>query len=178
MDSVWLGLHQLHKFHNNPLHPVAMARRRKRQFKQLALVKSENVGHTGGQIVLAELEKQQDQMVAAYVDKVRISFHINSSDDLAGANRPAFFGGQFYLSTSNTGLSSSTVIGSTGFRGFGGTCTLDVKRLIRDNTVDADSGFSKLYIWVETTDLNLQAGDLTMVATMEAWGRWHAINAA
>ena len=127
---------------------------------------------------MASLEKQQDQLVAAWVDKIRIAFHLNASDGIDEGSRPPFFGGQFYLSTSNTAINSNNVISSTGFRGFGGTATLDAKRLIRDNTVDADSGFSKLFIWIETTDLNLFQGDLTLNATMEAYGRWHKIESA
>ena len=163
------------KFHNNPLHPVAMARKKRRMYKSLALVKTENIGHTGGNIVIAKVTKQQNQITSAYLEKLRVSYHMDSSDDLAGANRPAFFGGQFTVATSNTTLSSDTVVTSTGFRDFGGTCSLSVGRSIRDNATDTLEADGILYLWVSTTDLNLQAGDITGNFTIEAHGRWHEV---
>ena len=152
-----------------------MPRRSKKQYKSLALVKTENIGHTGGTSLVAEIRKQQNQITSAWLEKLRVSYHIDSSDDLAGANRPQFFGGQFQLSTTSSAPTTDTLIAATGFNGFGGTCTLAVKRAIRDNTVDQYEADGKLYLHVTTTDLNLQAGDLTGNFTIEAWGRWHEV---
>ena len=166
------------KFHNNPLHPVAMARK-KRMYKSVNMIKAENIGHTGGRYLLAYVEKQQDSFTSAWLEKLRVSFHMNSSDDLASANRPAFFGGQFLVTTQQSAVpDSDNLITATGFNGFGGTCTLSVKRAIRDNAEDTTEGDGRLYLWVETTDLNLQAGDITGDFTIECHGRWQKLVSA
>ena len=175
--SGW-GSHNMEKFHNNPLHPVAMARKKRKMYKSLALVKTENVGHTGGQYVIAKVQKQQNQITSAWLEKLRIAFHIDASDDMASANRPPFFGGQFYLATSDSSINTDTVLTSTGFDGFGGTCTLRADRAIRDNAEDNTEADGILYLWIATTDLNLQSGDLTGSFAIEAHGRWHEVVSA
>jgi len=152
--------------------------RKKRMYKSLALVKTENIGHSGGNYLLAYVKKQQDQITSAWLEKLRVSFHLDSTDDLAGANRPQFFGGQLYLATSDSSLNTDTVITSTGFSGFGGTTTLRADRAIRDNAEDNKEADGPIFLWVSTTDLNLQAGDITGNFTIEAMGRWHEVVSA
>ena len=147
-------------------------------YKSLALVKTENIGHTGGSYLIASVKKQQNQITSAWLEKLRVSYHMDASDDMGSANRPAFFGGQFYLATSDSSLTSDTVVTSTGFRDFGGTCTLSAKRAIRDNAEDNTEADGILYLWVSTTDLNLQNGDITGNFTIEASGRWHEVVSA
>ena len=158
--------------YTSPLSEMPMAR--KRMFKQLALVKTENIGHTGGSYAVAALKKQQDQFVSGYVDKVRIAYHLDVTD--APSDRPDQVGVTFYASTSGTSSpSSSNLIAVTSTRGYGGTVTLDIKRAIRENEYDDDSGMGQIAIWVSMTDLDLAAGDVTLNAAFEAYGRWHTI---
>ena len=152
---------------------------RKRMFKELALVKAENIGHTGSSIVIAKLLKQSAQFTSAYVDKVRISYHYDATDTF-GADTPSnLIGSTFYCTTSNTvSPASANVISATGARGFGGTVTLDVKRRIVDNDFDDDSGNHALALWVQTTDVDMPAGDITGNFTIEVMGRWHQVLSA
>jgi len=143
-------------------------------FKQLALVKTENIGHTGGSYAIAAIKKQQDQFVSAYVDKVRIAYHLDVND--SPTDRPDQVGISFYASTSGTSNpDSSNLIAVSATRGYGGTVTLDLKRAVRENEYDDDSGMGQIAIWVSCSDLDLAAGDVTLNAALEAYGRWHTI---
>ena len=46
--------------------------------------------------------------------------------------------------------------------------------MVEDNN-EADG---PIFLWISTTDLNLQAGDLTGNFTIEAMGRWHEVVSA
>ena len=153
-----------------------MARRKKRMFKQIALIKAENIGHTGSWNPIAKLEKQQDQMTAAWVDKVRISYKLDvSGSDTGNLANTQPLGVVFTASTASSAPVSATLLSATGTRGGGGTVTLDISRLIRDNDYDADSGFGAIAIHVATTDPDLTAGDITGTFVIEAFGRWHNV---
>ena len=149
---------------------------RKKMFKQIALVRTENIGHLGASYPVAKLEKQQDQMVAAYVDKVRISYHLDITESGGPGNAPLDMCGiTFYVCTNESDPSGQTLVTASSSRGAGGTVTLNVKRAIRDNDYDANSGFNALSIQAETSDLDLQAGDVTLNLVAEAFGRWHTV---
>ena len=170
--GLWVGV----CLQTTPTPSLPMARRKSRMFKELALVKSENIGHTGSSNNIAKLLKQSAQFTSAYIDKVRISYHYDFSDTF-GPDQPAdLIGSTFYVTTSNTASPASTnVISATGTRGAGGTVTLDVKRRIVDNDFDDDSGNHALCVWVQTTDVDMPAGDVTGNFVLEVWGRWHSI---
>ena len=143
-------------------------------FKSLALVKTENVGHTGGSYAIAACKKQQDSFVSAYVDKVRVAYHLDVNDSPSG--RPDQVGVTFYACTAGTGgPNSDNLISATASRGYGGTVTLDIKRAIKENEYDTDSGMGQIAIWMQVSDLNLAAGDVTANTVCEAYGRWHQI---
>ena len=171
--GLWVGV----CLQTTPHPPCPMARRR--MFKELALVKAENIGHTGGSIVIAKLLKQSAQFTSAYIDKVRISYHYDATDTF-GADTPSnLIGSTFYVTTSNTSSpSSSNVVAATGSRGFGGTVTLDVKRRIVDNDFDDDSGNHALALLVQTTDVDMAAGDISGNFCIEVTGRWHSVESA
>ena len=148
-------------------------------FKELALIKAENIGHTGGSVVIAKLLKQSAQFTSAYIDKVRISYHYDASDTFGTDTPSNLIGSTFYVTNSNTSVpSSSNVVSATGSRGFGGTITLDVKRRIVDNDYDDNSGNQALALWVQTTDVDMPAGDITGNFCIEVMGRWHKVESA
>ena len=166
--AVWLGKH----LYTNPS-PLGLMARRK-MFKQLALVKTENVGHTGGSYAIAACKKQQDSFVSAWVDKVRIAYHLDVTD--VPDSRPAQVGVSFYACTVGTGgPNSDNLIAVSATRGYGGTVTLDLKRSIKENEYDSDSGMGQIAIWMQVSDLDLAAGDVTANLACEAYGRWHTI---
>ena len=176
MNSVWLGLHQLHKFHNNPLHPVAMARR-KRMFKQLANNHIEAAGTSGNWNSFAYIEKQQGQFTSAYADKARIAYILD--EELSAS--PAAQGGVLFAASNSNSLDNTTpsnnddnIISSSAGRLSGGVVTLDLKRLIRENETDEDSGQGRIWLFIKTT--NMTAGsDVKIDLITECWGRWHSV---
>ena len=121
-----------------------MARRR-RMFKQLSNVKTENVGHTGGNYLLYKIDKQQASFTSAYLDKVRIAYHLDITD--ASTERPNDVGVTFYLSTSDSAVSSAYLVSATASNGYGGTITLDAKRSIRDEEEASTRGDGALFVW-------------------------------
>ena len=145
----------------------------RRMFKQLARLEEQNVGHSGGATVLCAFEKQQDGMVSAYLDKVRYSFVA----DIAGyeSTKIQNLGYLFWLSTSSVSAGEEFTISATATRGNGGIVSLDCKRSIKENDANPDTGFGRVYLWCETTDPDLTAGDITIRGYVEAFGRWHQI---
>ena len=166
--GMWVG-----SYYRLPLHRWTMAR--KRMFKELALVTVDNVGHTGGATHVATIEKQSDQFTSAYVDKIRIAYHLDFTDTFGSDVPSNLIGTTFYLTNSASSPNSSTTISATGSDGAGGTITLDAKRSIKDNTIDSTSGQNAICIWVQTSNVEMAAGDVSANLAIEAFGRWHAV---
>ena len=144
--------------------------RKKRMFKQLALTHIESIGTAGAWNSFLRIEKQQAAMVAAYADKARISFNLNS--DISEANPGGYL---FAATNSSTDPTDGEIISaSAAGRLGGGVVSLDLKRLIRRNEDDNESGEGYIYLWVRSTNMSSSTGiGLDMVA--EVWGRWHSI---
>ena len=149
---------------------------RRKMFKQLSVLKTENIGHTGSTVLLYKIDKQQASFVSAYLDKVRIAYHLDVTD--ANPDIPNDVGVTFYLSTADNSTSSDYLVSATGSNGFGGTVTLDCKRAIRDENADPSRGDGALYVWCQASNLDLPAGDITINTVCEAYGRWHEVNTA
>ena len=143
---------------------------KKKMFKQLAVTHVESIGTEGNWNSFLRIEKQQAAMVAAYADKARISFNLNSDLDTARA------GGYLFAATNSTDdptdgqIISASAIGRLG----GGVVSLDLKRLIRRNEDDNESGEGYIYLWVRSTDMST-GNTLSLDIVAEVWGRWHSI---
>ena len=143
-------------------------------FKQISLVKTEDIGSAGSWFRIAQLEKQQAGFTSAYIDKVRISFIL---DDIAGTGVNVIpFGYLFTASTSDAGPSTSEYLISASASGNsgGGVVTLPIDRRVVDNTPDAESGEAAISLYVEATDATLTA-DVELRMVIEVWGRWHTV---
>ena len=157
---------------------------RRKMFKQIALFKTENIGHTGGIVEIARFFKQQGQMSSAYIDKVRISWISDVTDTNWSAdseNSPPLaknLGLLFFVCTNNTGPDSEDIVGASASRGNGGVVTIEVKRRIVDNDFDENSGVGALSLLVSATNPDLAAGDITLNSVVEVWGRWHDVVSA
>ena len=144
--------------------------RKKKMFKQLALTHVESIGIAGAWNSFLRIEKQQAAMVAAYADKARISMVLNADINESQA-------GGFLLAATNSSseptdgeIISASAVGRLG----GGVVSLDLKRLIRRNEDDNESGEGYIYLWVRSTDMTSGTTvALDMIA--EVWGRWHSI---
>jgi len=158
-----------------------MARRRKsRMFKQISNVHVESVSDNDWSSFL-RLEKQNDSLNSAYVDKIRISWitKSNESSDAQGQ-------GLLFVASYDKALDSSTpanndgqVICASASRGGGGVVTLDIRRRITDNYTgtDADvlqllqgSGGAPIYLHLHKSTTANDPSEYMLV--IETWGRW------
>ena len=150
--------------------------RKKRMFKQLANVHVENIGSAGNWNSFLRIEKQQAQMVAAYADSCRISFVLKTDvgESHAGGYLFAVSNSSTMDETTPSNNSQEIISASACGRLGGGVVTLPLKRLIRRNEDDNESGEGYIYIWVRST--NMSSGTALEIETMtEVMGRWHNI---
>ena len=155
-----------------------MAKKKKRSmFKQLAHNHIENLSTGGNWNSFLRLEKQQNQLVSCYIDKIRITYCCDED-----FNDTAWGGIMFVVSNSST-LDSTTpsnnnekiVAAGASPGGFcSGVVTLDVKRSIKLNEEDSDSGMGQLWVFARSTDMSTTA-DVKIDTISEVWGRWHEI---
>ena len=173
--GLWVGV----CLQTTPTPHPSMARRKSKTYKQLSLVDSENIGHTGAFAVLAKLEKQQGAMRSAYIEKIRISYILDVTDTSADAT-PLLknLGLVWTVCTDSGNPATGKIVSASGSRGNGGVVTLDVRRRIVDNDYDADSGVGALALGVESTNPDLDTGDVYLKAYIEVWGRWHILEDA
>jgi len=108
-------------------------------FKQISNVHLETVAEQDWSSFL-KLEKQDPSMRSAYIDKVRISYVLDSEES-TGENT-----GLMFVASLDDALDSTTpanndgnIIAATAKHGYGGTITLDIKRRV---TVDYDGASS------------------------------------
>ena len=151
--------------------------RRKRMFKQLSNNHIESAGTAGNWNSFAYIEKQQGQFTSAYADKARISYILDSE---LSAN-PAAQGGILFAASNSASLDNSTpannddnIISSSAGRLSGGVVTLDLKRIIRENETDDDSGQGRIWLFLKTTDMGASS-NVEFDLITECWGRWHTV---
>ena len=152
-----------------------MAKRR-RMFKSLNRLETENIGHTGGAAPLCAFTKTQAGMSSSYLEKVRYSFLADVIDTAptaeSGPPLPKNLGYLFWLSTSNTSSSAEYVISASATRGNGGVVSLEARRAIKEDALASNTSYGRIYLWCEATNPDLFAGDITLRGYVEAWGRW------
>jgi len=118
---------------------------RRKMFKQVSNVHVESVSDNDWSSFL-KLEKQDASMKSAYVDKVRISWVIDTDEGSDAAGN-----GLIFVASHDNALDSSTpanndgnIICATGTRGGGGVVSLDIKRRITMDYDSADSAVLEL----------------------------------
>ena len=153
--------------------------RRSKMFKQISNVHVETVVDEDWSSFL-KLEKQDPSMNSAYIDKVRISWVIDS-DETADAQG----NGLLFVASHDNALDSTTpanndgnIIAASASRGGGGVVTLDIKRRITMDYDSADSAVLELlagssgapvYLHIYKSDTNQNANYYLVI---ETWGRW------
>ena len=150
----------------------------RKMFKTIDLNKFENMGSAGAWAPLATFYKQQPAMKSAYIDKVRLSFILEG--DSSGSTSKQL---GYLFAVANKDTLSSTDSDNTGYivssaasRGGGGTVTLNIKRSIKSNEFEDDSGFNALRLFCRMTDTGSESYNVTMI--IETWGRWHQVQAS
>ena len=147
-------------------------------FKQISNVHVESVT-TNDWSSFLKIEKQDPSMRSAYVDKVRISWVLDS-DEPGGENE-----GLLFVASHDNALDSSTpanndgnIIAATATRGAAGTSTLNIQRRI---TIDYDGssadtlellqGTAGAPIWLHVFKAET-GSDASFYMVIETWGRW------
>ena len=155
-----------------------MARRKSKMFKQISNVHIESVADTDWSSFL-KLEKQDPSMRSAYIDKIRISYVLNSEES-TGENQ-----GLMVVASYDAALDSTTaanndgnVIAATARHGNAGTISLPIQRRI---TVDYDGASADTLTLLQGMSgapiyLHLQKSTTgsteAFYLVIETWGRW------
>ena len=168
------------KFHKYPLYPVAMARRKSKMFKQISNVHVESVADAPDWSSFLKIDKQDSAMKSAYVDKVRISWVLNTDEGTDNAGT-----GLLFVASHDNALDSTTasnndgqIICASATRGGGGVVTLDIRRRITMDYDGADSSILELlkgssgapvYLHIRQAEKNQPLG---VYLVIETYGRW------
>jgi len=147
-------------------------------YKQISNVHVETV-NTGDWSSFLKLEKQDPSMKSAYIDKVRISWVLDS-DEGSDPNEALLFVASHDKALDSTTPSNNDgqIICASASRGGGGVVTLDIKRRITVDYDGADAGILELLEGTAGAPIYLHVhksrtgspGDYLLV--VETWGRW------
>ncbi len=152
---------------------VTIMARKKKNFKLVSNVWLETINNDDWSSFL-QIEKANDSLVSAWVDKVRISF-------VAGEEETEVNTGLLFVASMDPELNSTTpsendgqVIAASASRGGGGVVTLDIKRRIDENgtatAVHPSRTGLPIFLHVRSAIL----GESTKAyMVVETWGRWH-----
>ena len=155
--------------------------RRNRMFKQVSNVHVESVSDNDWSSFL-KLEKQDASMKSAYVDKVRISWVIDTDEGSDAAGNGLIFCASHddALDSTTPGNNDGNIICATASRGGGGVVTLDIKRRITMDYVGSNAEVQKLLTGSSGAPVHLHmyrtATGTTSPANyylvIETYGRW------
>ncbi len=158
--------------------------RRNRMFKSISNVHLETLADQDWSSFL-KIEKQDPAMRSAYVDKVRISWVLDTDEGTDPNN------GLLFVASHDSALDSTTpgnndgqIITGTASRGGGGVVTLDIKRRVTVNydgslagtTGELLEGMSGAPIFLHAYKSNTGGGSSSMLV-IETWGRWFSTEA-
>jgi len=154
-----------------------MARRRSKLYKQISNVHVETVAE-GDWSSFMKLDKQDPSMRSCYIDKVRISWVVDTQETSAAQQ------GLLFVASHDSALNSTTpsandgnIIAASASRGGAGVITLDIKRRIDMSYDGADAGVLELlegsngpiYLHSYKADTG---SDANFYLVVETWGRW------
>ena len=147
-------------------------------FKQISNVHLESISE-GDWSSFLKLDKQDPSMKRAYIDKVRISWVLNSIEDTKGAAQ-----GLLFVASHDSALNSTTpsandgnIITATATRGGAATATLSIKRSIDMSYDGADAGVLELLegsngpIYLHAYKAQT-SGAANFYLVIETYGRW------
>ena len=157
-----------------------MARKKTKMFKQISNVHVETVADAPDWSSFLKLEKQDAAMKSAYIDKVRISWVLNTDEGSDNAGT-----GLLFCASHDNALDSTTpanndgqIIHASASRGGGGVVTLDIKRRITMDYDGADASVLELlqgssgapvYLHIRQAEKNQSLGVYMII---ETYGRW------
>jgi len=150
-----------------------MARKRRSNFKLVSNVHLETIANNDWSSFL-QLEKQNDTLKSAWIEKVRISW-------VAGQEETEVNTGLLFVASMDPALNSVTpsendgqVISASASRGGAGVVTLDIRRRVLENgtatAVHPSRTGLPIFLHVRSADI----GETTSAyLVVETWGRWH-----
>jgi len=158
--------------------PPAMARRKSKMFKQISNVHMETVAESDWSSFL-KLEKQDPSMKSAYIEKVRISWVLDS-DESTDPNQALLFVASHdsTLNSTTPSANDGQIIAASASRGGGGVITLDIRRRITIDYDSADAAILELLEGTTGAPIYLHAYKAATGAAanyylvIETWGRW------
>jgi len=146
-------------------------------FKQISNVHVETVANDDWSSFL-KLEKQDPSMKSAYIDKIRVSWCLDTDEGLDPQ-------GLLFVASHDNALDSSTpanndgnIIAATASRGHAGVVTLDIKRRITMDYDSSDAAILELlkgstgapvFLHIRKAD---HAQDANFYLVIETYGRW------
>jgi len=149
-----------------------MARRRKSYFKQVSNVHIETLPDPPEWNSFLILDKIQDSMQYAYIDKVRISYVFDEPDDTLNGVRGLLFVASMDAELSATAENNDGQIISADARaGAGGVVNLPIKRRVTSNVPATDAARSRsgspIYLHLRPSDIDEQT---KVYLVVETWG--------
>ena len=162
---------------NLPISGGPMARRRSsRMFKQISNVHLETVADSDWSSFL-KIEKQQDGITSAYIDKVRISYVVAEEENEVAQGMLFVASHDNALDSTTPGNNDGQILAASASRGGGGVCTLNIKKRVTINYDGASADTLELlqgaagpiYLHAYSAEI----GEQTQVyLVIETWGRW------
>ena len=146
---------------------------KRKMFKDLTNGHLENLGSSGNWNLFATVDKQQAQIVSAYLEKVRLSYLLSTIP--SGDEVPSDAGIMFCASIQDTldsdvaANNDGKIITAAAGRLIGGTVVLDVRRSIKSNAEEIGRADGPIYLFVRNTNgLNTT----NVLLTAESYGRY------
>ena len=146
---------------------------KRKMFKDLTNAHLENLGSSGNWNLFATIDKQQAQIVSAYLEKVRLSYVLSTIP--SGDEHPSDSGIMFCASIQDTldsGVASNNdgkIISAAAGRLIGGTVVLDVRRSIKSNAEEVGRADGPIYLFVRNTG---GSNTTSVILTAESFGRY------
>ena len=151
---------------------------KRKMFKELTNCHLEGLGSDGNWNLFATIDKQQTQLVSAYLEKVRLSYilyDIPSSGDASSAGIMFAAAIEDTLDSATASNNDGKIIASSAGRLPGGVVSLDIKRSIKSNAEEVGRADGPIYLFVRNTDgLNTT----NALLTVETHGRWTSVTTA
>ena len=135
---------------------------RRKLYKQTK-VKTDNLGSTGGQILIGTVTKLDAQGVNGYLNNIRVSALLNDADGHTG-DQGGFIA---YLTTDNSWSDDNIITARAGR--FADTVNLPAKRTLRQGTDNAYGNMGDVHLWMEITDISTVT-DVELRIVTETWG--------
>jgi len=154
--------------------------RKVKMFKQISNVHAETVADAPDWSSFLKIQKQDDSMASAYVEKVRISWVLNTDEgnDNAGTGLLFVASTDEFLDSATPSNNDGGIIAASASRGGAGVITLDLKRRITTNYSGTDIEIVNLLkgdggapVWLHIRKAE-KAQSLGVYLVIETWGRW------